>query len=75
MDQIGTPGEGTRPTRGRFCGGVGRVPLSLTEIDPALLTKSVPPPEGGWVTVFEHGCRQTGEPVVPDERVGSPLGA
>jgi len=22
MDQIGTPGEGTRPTRGRFCGGV-----------------------------------------------------
>ena len=26
IDQIGTPGEGTRPTRGRFCGGVGRVP-------------------------------------------------
>ena len=26
MDQIGTPGEGTRPTRWRFLGDVGRVP-------------------------------------------------
>ena len=26
IDQIGTPGDGTRPSRGRFCGGVGRVP-------------------------------------------------
>ncbi len=26
MDKIGTPDEGTRPTSGRFCGGVGRVP-------------------------------------------------
>ena len=27
MDHIGSPGEGTRPTRGRFCRGVGRVPI------------------------------------------------
>ena len=26
MDHIGPPGEGTRPTRGRYCGNVGRVP-------------------------------------------------
>ena len=26
MAQIGTPREGTRPTRGRFCGAVARVP-------------------------------------------------
>jgi hypothetical protein len=26
MSPVGTPGEGTRPTRCRFCGFVGRVP-------------------------------------------------
>jgi outer membrane protein assembly factor BamB len=32
MDQIGTPDEGTRPTRGRFCGGVAGLDRAIMRI-------------------------------------------
>jgi hypothetical protein len=43
MDHIGPPGEGTRPTRGRFCGGVGRVPSGGCLGG----SRAAPPPPGG----------------------------